>query len=89
MEYTRRLEMGHYKNLTKLITSGTVFDAVWAMALALNHTAERVVKNDSSGCSHLPGRLVPLEQFDYSNKRMGCVMMDSYTRVKFIGITVS
>ena len=87
----RRLELDQYKeqNLTLLVNSGTVFDAAWAMALALNHTAERVARNDSSGCSHLPGQLVPLEQFDYSNERMGCVMKNSYSSVKFAGITVS
>ena len=55
---TRRLQLNYYKeqNLTLLVNSGTVFDAAWAMALALSHTADRVARNDSSGCSHLPGQ---------------------------------
>ena len=88
-EYIRRLELDCYKDLKPLVISGTVFDATWAMVARLNHTAERVAKNDSSGCNHFPGRLVPLEHFDYTNKRMGCVMRNSYSEVKFAGITVS
>ena len=58
------------------------------MALGLDHALERVNRNDSSGCDHLPGKLVPLEKFDYHNELMGCVLKKSFHRVNFTGITV-
>ena len=59
------------------------------MALGLHNASERVRVNDSSGCGHLPGKLVPLEKFDYLNDRMGCVLRNSFQQVSFRGITVS
>ena len=58
------------------------------MALGLDHALERVSRNDSSGCDHLPGKLVPLENFDYYNELMGCVLKKSFHQVNFTGITV-
>ena len=59
------------------------------MALGLHHASERVKKNDSSGCSHLSGNLVNLEDFDYQNELMGCILRKSFHEVNFTGITVS
>ena len=59
------------------------------MALGLHRTSERVERNDSSGCDHLSGNLVKLEDFDYQNEVMGCIMRQSLHEVNFTGITVS
>lgn len=59
------------------------------MALGLHRASERVKRNDSSGCDHLSGNLVKLEDFDYQNQMMGCVMRQSLHEVNFTGITVS
>ena len=45
--------------------------------------------NDSSGCEDYHGELVPLEEFNYRNKMMGCVILRSMGNVKLAGITVS
>ncbi len=89
--YTRRLQEERYQtlNLTDFIVAGSEFDATWAMALGLHNASERVRVNDSSGCDHLPGELAPLEDFDYLNDRMGCVLRISFQQVNFRGITVS
>ena len=89
--YTNLLKMEPYKsqNLSEFIVSGSEFDATWAMALGLQNASERVKSNDSQGCDHLPGRLVPLEEMDYMNQRMGCVLRDSFQHVSFSGVTVS
>ena len=88
--YLERLRSVEYRdmNLTEFILSGSLFDAMWALAIGLNTTATRVASNDSNGCDHLPGELVPLEDFDYSNEVMGCVLRDSFQRVNFVGVTV-
>ena len=89
--YTNLLKMEPYtsQNLMEFIISGSEFDATWAMALGLHNASERVRRNDSRGCDHLPGRLVPLEDLDYMNQRMGCVLRDSFQHVSFSGVTVS
>ena len=76
-------------NLTEFVSAGTEFDGVWALALGLHNASERVRLNDSSGCDHLKGSLVPLEDFDYLNDKMGCVLRRSFQQVNFHGITVS
>ena len=73
----------------KLVLAGTAFDAIWAIALGLHNASERVRMNDSSGCEDYPGELVPLEEFNYRNKMMGCVFWRSLGNVKLGGITVS
>ena len=90
-EYLRRLQEPRYRvrNLRPTSAPGLLYDAVWAMAIALQNVSERVRRNDSSGCSKLPGELVLLEQFDYENELMGCMMRNSYYDITFTGITVS
>lgn len=77
------------QNLSEFIIAGSEFDAIWAMALGLHNASERVIMNDSSHCDHLSGDMVPLEEFDYLNDRMGCVLRNSFQQVRFRGITVS
>ena len=61
---------------------------MWAMALGLHNASMRIRMNDSSGCDDHPGELVPLEEFDYLNDKMGCVLRESFQQVNFHGITV-
>ena len=68
---------------------GVVFDAVLALALGLMEAADRVSRNDASGCESVPGELVPLEMFSYFNDKMGCVLHQSLANISFVGITVS
>ena len=37
----------------------------------------------------MQGDLVPLEQFDYRNKKLGCLLQESMDEVSFLGVTVS
>ena len=73
-----------YKNLL-----GVAYDAVWAIALGLDHASEKVRLGNDSGCEDVPGNLVPLEEFDYSNAKMGCLFEKSFRETMFTGITVS
>ena len=88
-EYVHRLQEPKYSNLSKVSVAGVAYDAVWALARGLDRAVTRIDLNDSSGCDHLPGELVPLEEFDYQNERMGCVLRKSFSQVSFHGITVS
>ena len=64
------------------------YDAAWALAIALNITAAKIMSNDVEGCEDEYGELLPLEEFQYSNDKMGCLMINSFFRVNFMGITV-
>ena len=90
-EYSRRIQNTRYQaqNISEFILSGSSYDAVWAMALGLHYASERVRRNDRSGCEQLSGNLVQLENFDYQNKLMGCILRKSFHEVNFTGITVS
>ena len=72
------------------------FDAVWTLALVLNYTEEMRWQNQSKeqvmheNCSSdLTGDLVPLNEFNYSNAYMGCVMKHNFYKVNFTGVSVS
>ena len=71
------------------------FDAIWTLAKALNYTETmRKSKNTQqivaeTNCSNLEGELVPLNEFEYSNAFMGCVLRYSFHQTRFLGMTVS
>ena len=71
------------------------FDAMWTVAKALNRTEEMRLKNVSRNdstleeCRDLPGELVPLNEFTYSNAFMGCVIKCNYQNTNFTGVSVS
>ena len=69
--------------------AGLAFDVIWAMALGLNATAQRIAQGNDSGCQDLSGDLVPLENFDYTNEKLGCIMKQSMGRLNYDGLTVS
>jgi len=75
-----------------LLLSGLAYDAVWTLALALNETQEMFLRNfnvSEIGCDGLDGGLVPLEQFNYSNGVMGCVIRWNLQQTNFTGVSVS
>ena len=71
------------------------FDAMCSMAQMLNYTEQMRLEglpgnhSDFKYCRHLDGELVPLDEFNYSNAFMGCVMRDNYYKVNFTGVSVS
>ena len=69
--------------------AGAAYDGIWSIALGLDRAMNRVVNNNDSGCEELVGELVPLEMFNYTNQKMGCVLEQSIAELEFTGITVS
>ena len=82
-------EQYHQYEILGISFAGLAFDVIWAMALGLDATVQRIVQGDDSSCEDLPGDLVPLEDFNYTNKRLGCIMKQSMRNVNFTGVTVS
>ena len=71
------------------------FDAVWALAIALNRTASQLDEMDYRNsdileCSKLQGSLnVSLDQFEYSNAQLACLLKKNMQRTLFDGVSVS
>ena len=87
--YTALLKDPKYENLTELGLSGIAFDGVWAIAIGLDIASKKISSGNDSGCENVPGDLVPLEQFNYTNTKLGCILKQSFSEINFLGITVT
>ena len=81
-----KLSETQYESLS---VSGVAYDTIWSLALGLDYTAKRVTQKNESGCENLFGDLVPLEEFNYTNQKMGCIMKSGLAELEFKGVTVS
>ena len=88
-DYRQLLQLPQYRQYNSLGVVGVAYDTIWSIALALDTASKRIAVGNDSGCGHLSGDLVPLELFDYTNERVGCIMKRSMDDVKFTGVTVS
>ena len=48
-----------------------------------------IARNESGGCGDVEDELVPVEDFNYHNKKMGCLLKESMDKVFFHGVSVS
>ena len=87
-EYHELLSLPQYNSYPELGLAGTAYDSMWSIALGLDRASKKIASGNDSGCSHLPGDLVPLEKFDYFNEKVGCIMKQSMDEIAFNGITV-
>ena len=71
-----------------MTVAGMAYDATWAMAVGLHSAAERIKRSNDSGCEHLNGEMLPLENFTYSNEKLACIIKKSYAEAVFEGVTV-
>uniref|UniRef100_A0A1X7UIU2 G-protein coupled receptors family 3 profile domain-containing protein n=1 Tax=Amphimedon queenslandica TaxID=400682 RepID=A0A1X7UIU2_AMPQE len=85
--YTALLQESRYRNITKFGFSGVVFDGVWAIAIGLDIASKKISSGNDSGCENVPGDLVPLEQFNYANTKLGCIFKKSFNEIDFVGVT--
>ena len=87
-QYHRRLTE---ENFSEADGFAQGYDAIWALAFALNNTMTMV--NDpafsATGCEGRDGSPVPLHMFNYSNELMGCIVTWNLQRTNFTGVTVS
>ena len=67
-----------------------IYDALWALAKALNETMTMINTSDisSTGCEAENGSLVPLEKFTYDNALMGCLIQWNLQRTNLFGVSV-
>ena len=88
MQYEKRASEGGYSIED---VGAFAYDAVWAMAFALNATTSTINSQDISntGCENASGMLVSLEEFNYTNKKLGCLIQFHLQNTYFIGVSVS
>ena len=67
-----------------------LYDALWALAFALNRTMTMVNSGDinETGCQDAYGSLVALHEFSYKNAMMGCLIQWNLQQTNFLGLTV-
>ena len=87
--YTTLLQEPRYQHLKALGVSGLAFDGMWALAIGLDIASKKISTGNDSGCEDLPGDLVPLEHFNYTNVKLGCIMRQGFSKINFFGVTVS
>ena len=87
--YEELLQQPQYQEYSEFGVVGVAYDAMWSIAIGLDIASKKIADGNDSRCEHLYGELVPLEMFNYSNVKLGCIMRKSYDEVMFTGITVS
>ena len=88
-EYEERAKRESYMVISQAYR---LYDVLWVLALALNDTITMIDRGDDisrTGCDRVSGSLVPFEEFDYSNKKMGCLIQWNIQQTDFYGLTVS
>ena len=87
-EYKIRAEKGRFDAVDVRFR---IYDALWALALALDDTMTMVdsLNISGTGCESMNGSLVPLHQFDYTNAMMGCLIQWNLQQTDFFGVSVS
>ena len=81
--------MPEYQDYATLSFVGEAYDAMWSMAVGLHNAAIGVSTGSNSDCDDKPGQITPLEHFNYSNEKMGCILRHAFEDIHFAGITVS
>ena len=88
-EYEKRAKEGDFAVIDP---ARRVYDVMWILAIALNKTLTAVDSGrdiNGTGCETVPGSLVPLENFTYSNEKMGCLIQWNIQQTNFSGVSVS
>lgn len=85
-EYQMRAKAGGYATINHGIG---LYDVIWVLAEALDNTATMIHRGNITICQNVPGRVVPLEQFTYDNKKIGCLIQWNLQKTDFSGLTVS
>ena len=66
--------------------ANTAFDAMWALALALDKVQRAVCANDTLGCD--AGPLTQLENYTYYNEQVECMLNKTLNLTGFQGVSV-
>ncbi len=89
-KYLDLLQEPPYSNYTPLNFFGSAYDAMWVVAYGLDMVEKWVLDGTIlQECEDFDGELVALDQFTYTNQKMGCYLTRAFHKVNITGITVS
>ena len=73
------------------VLAGVMHDVIWVLAKALHETVIMISRRNISqtNCKDVPGELLPLEQFNYTNEKIGCLIQWNLQKTQFNGVSVS
>ena len=73
------------------VLAGVMFDVIWVLAMALKETMAMINHGDISqtNCVNASGDLLPLEHFNYTNEKIGCLVQWNLQKTHFDGVSVS
>ena len=85
--YNEKRALNNYGNP---VAQTFAYDAVWALALALNKTAEQIKSNTSiPKCQNLQGYAnISLDHFQYNNAKLSCYLNSNLQETNFNGVSV-
>lgn len=89
-KYQDRLNQSQYSIYKPQLGSSpsVMYDLIWALALGLNSTSNKIAQENDTGCEEqYYGDLVPLEEFNYTNQKIGCILRKSISEVQFDGLS--
>ena len=87
MLYRRKL--AQHPEFNYLLEATNAFDAVWALALALDNTSQSLCINDLGDCSNTRvTENIPLENYTFFNDRIECLINRSLNDMEFEGVSV-
>ena len=66
----------------------TAYDAVWTLALALDKVQRAICTSDNLGCN-ISQTLTPLENYQYHNAQIECMLNRTLNATGFDGVSVS
>ena len=85
--YNQKRILGSYSDT---VVHTFAYDAVWALALALNKTAEQLKSNTSvPGCNNTQQYTnITLDQFRYNSSQLSCFLKSNLQATNFSGASV-
>ena len=86
--YRNRLKQ--HLNLTYQFEATCAFDAVWALALAMDNASQSLCSGDVGYCGNTRvTENIPLENYTFYNDRIECLLNRSLNNLEFEGVSVS
>ena len=88
--YQERLKQETDLNLAYQLEAPHAFDAVWALALAMDNASRSLSSDDIGYCNNTRvTENIPLENYTFYNDRIECLLNRSLNNMEFEGVSVS
>ena len=84
-----RAKLTEHPDLVYQFEATNAFDAVWALALAMDNASQSLCSGDIGYCSNTRvTENIPLENYTFYNDRIECLLNRSLNNMEFEGVSV-